>query len=74
MYLLISATAAVLADAQPAAAKPDDDTITVVGERLPAGAAEVEGRPGGADVVKADEYKDKVAVSLRDALAFSPGV
>ena len=73
MYLLLSATAAVLADPQPDTATPDN-TITVIGERLPAGTAEVEGRPGGADVVKADEYKDKVAVSLRDALAFSPGV
>src|SRR3546814_17858695 len=31
-------------------------------------------RPGGVDVVSADSFKDKVAVSLRDALAFSPGV
>ena len=31
-------------------------------------------RPGGVDVVDADEFEDKVAVSLRDALAFSPGV
>jgi iron complex outermembrane receptor protein len=74
MYLLLSATAAVLTDPPPAAATPDDNTITIIGERLPAGTAEVEGRPGGADVVKADEYKDKVAVSLRDALGFSPGV
>src|SRR5690348_15821518 len=73
MYLLLSATAAVLADPEPDAATPDD-TITVIGERLPAGTAEVEGRPGGADLVKADEYKDRQAVSLRDALLFSPGV
>ncbi|MGK2911130.1 MAG: TonB-dependent receptor family protein [Sphingobium sp.] len=30
--------------------------------------------PGGTDVVAADEYRDKAAVSLRDALGFSPGV
>src|SRR3546814_16695103 len=36
--------------------------------------SEIEKRPGGVDVVSADSFKDKVAVSLRDALAFSPGV
>lgn len=30
--------------------------------------------PGGVDVVAADDFGDRVAVSLRDALAFSPGV
>ncbi len=29
---------------------------------------------GGADLVPADTFEDKLAVSLRDALAFSPGV
>ena len=33
-----------------------------------------EKRPGGIDVVDATSFEDKVAVSLRDALAFSPGV
>ncbi len=37
-------------------------------------AAQVARTPGGVDVVAADEYQDKLAVSLRDALAFSPGV
>src|SRR3546814_14815 len=36
--------------------------------------SEIEKRPGGVDVVSADSFKDKVAVSLRDALAFPPGV
>ena len=31
-------------------------------------------QPGGTDIVSAEAYRDKVAVSLRDALAFSPGV
>lgn len=31
-------------------------------------------RPGGVDVVDASAFEDKVAVSLRDALTFSPGV
>lgn len=30
--------------------------------------------PGGADTVSAEEFSNKVAVSLRDALGFSPGV
>lgn len=34
----------------------------------------IEKRPGGVDVVDASAFADKVAVSLRDALAFSPGV
>lgn len=60
-------TGASIEDAPPA-------TIVVTGSRLPEGAAEVKGRPGGTDLVTADQYKDKAAVSLRDALAYSPGV
>ena len=74
MMLLLTATAAVLADERADAPVKPNDTIIVTGNRLPTGAAEVEGRPGGSDLVTADEYKDKLAVSLRDALAFSPGV
>ncbi|MCW3796880.1 TonB-dependent receptor [Sphingomonas sp. BN140010] len=62
-----SATGASVKETQP-------DTIVVTGSRLPAGAAEVKGRPGGTDLVAADQFKNKAAVSLRDALAFSPGV
>lgn len=64
--------------AAPAAAEndqPDRSTILVLGQ--PA-AAPARGAPltvsGGANVVGAEEFADKVAVSLRDALAFSPGV
>lgn len=39
-----------------------------------AAAARVQRTPGGVDVVAADDYADRLAVSLRDALAFSPGV
>jgi len=75
MLLLLAAGAAALADAPVASAANDGaQDIIVTGERLPAGAIEVEQRPGGANVVKADAYRDKLAVSLRDALAFSPGV
>jgi iron complex outermembrane receptor protein len=31
-------------------------------------------RPGGVDLVEAAEFENRLAVSLRDALAFSPGV
>ncbi len=52
-----------------------DRTIIVTGERA---AHEAEERasqtPGGTDVVTYDEYADKSLVSLRDALAYSPGV
>jgi len=37
-------------------------------------AAKVVRTPGGVDVVSAEEFDDKLAVSLRDALSFSPGV
>ncbi|AMK24459.1 MULTISPECIES: TonB-dependent receptor family protein [unclassified Sphingobium] len=37
-------------------------------------AAKVARTPGGIDVVSAEDFEDKLAVSLRDALSFSPGV
>jgi iron complex outermembrane recepter protein len=73
MISIFTAGAVALA-ASDASAEADRDPIVVTGTRLPEGAAEVLGRPGGADLVAGHEYKDKVAVSLRDALAFSPGV
>jgi iron complex outermembrane recepter protein len=51
------------------------DEIVVTAERLVAEAIQKVGEtPGGANVVPATDYDDKAAVSLRDALAFSPGV
>lgn len=38
------------------------------------GLGEVEATPGGADYVPYQDYADRTAVSLRDALALSPGV
>ena len=35
---------------------------------------EIQRTAGGTDLVKAEDYDEKLAVSLRDALAFSPGV
>lgn len=77
MAILVFASTVALAatTAQPSAAElANQPVIVVTGQRLPAGAAEVQQRPGGSDLVMASEYKNLVAVSLRDALAFSPGV
>jgi iron complex outermembrane receptor protein len=38
------------------------------------GRYEIAGTPGGTDMIDAAEFEDRLAVSLRDALAFSPGV
>ena len=66
--------ALALLPSMAAHAEPVPDII--VSARLATDAArkEVEKRPGGVDVVDAAAFADKVAVSLRDALAFSPGV
>ncbi|HYZ48675.1 MAG TPA: TonB-dependent receptor, partial [Sphingomonas sp.] len=62
-----------LAAAVPAYADEPPATIIVTGQRA-ASEAETLARPGGTDLVTADDYRAKAAVSLRDALAFSPGV
>jgi iron complex outermembrane receptor protein len=64
--------------ATPALADEADDqakTILVVG-RAAASVAEAQAQktPGGTDVVTYEDYADKTVVSLRDTLAFSPGV
>lgn len=54
---------------------PDKSTIIVTGRRATGEARQqIDKRPGGVDVVDASAFDDKMAVSLRDALAFSPGV
>ncbi len=51
------------------------DEIVVTAEKLVGEAIQrVNETPGGANVVSAEEFDGKLAVSLRDALAFSPGV
>ncbi|WP_448664592.1 TonB-dependent receptor family protein [Sphingomonas sp. CJ20] len=53
----------------------DRDEIVVTAQQIVDQAIQrVSETPGGANVVSAEDYQDKVAVSLRDALAFSPGV
>ena len=65
--------AALPAFAQETPARHDE--IVVTAERLVNEAIQRVGEtPGGANVVPASDYDEKLAVSLRDALAFSPGV
>lgn len=56
-------------------AQPRNPEIVVSAERLIAEAIQkVRETPGGSDVVPGEDFANKQAVSLRDALAFSPGV
>jgi iron complex outermembrane receptor protein len=76
---MLSAGISLAMLAMPAVAHAEDDQDRpeiVVTAHVVTDAArkEVEKRPGGVDVVDAAAFADKVAVSLRDALAFSPGV
>ncbi len=68
LIVLALVPAAVAAEAAP-------ETIIVTARRADAAARRtVEATPGGVDLVTADEFRDRLAVSLRDALAFTPGV
>lgn len=63
------------ADASAFAAEFDDRTIIVTAQTAADDAkARAARTPGGTDVVTHEDYADKSLVSLRDALAFSPGV
>lgn len=67
---LLALAAPVLAEDAPA-----DQTIVVTAQRAIEDArAQAAQTPGGTDVVSAEDYGDKAAISLRDALGFSPGV
>jgi len=56
-------------------AEEADATIIVTAPEITdAAEARVARTPGGADIVRHDDYADKSIVSLRDTLAFSPGV
>lgn len=55
----------------PASAE-DRSTITVTAQPSPSEI--VQHTPGGVDSIDQAEFADRIAVSLRDALAFSPGV
>ncbi|UYY59078.1 TonB-dependent receptor family protein [Sphingomonas sp. S2-65] len=69
--------APMLLAALPAFAQQTDrtDEVVVTAEKLVEQAIQkVNETPGGADVVSAAEFQNRETVSLRDALAFSPGV
>ncbi len=68
LVLALSATPAFAEDADQSA------IIVTANPIIEAAAAPAQQTPGGVDVVAADEFENKLAVSLRDALAFSPGV
>jgi len=75
------AIAAMLAMAAPAIAEEAADaadegrTVIVVGHYATQEAeAQARATPGGTDVVRHEDYADKTIVSLRDTLAFSPGI
>lgn len=59
-----------------ALAAADAQTIVVTGHTTTTDpvAAQLRATPGGVDLVPAAAFEDRLAVSLRDALAFSPGV
>ena len=62
---------------RPALAEDEAEQSAIIVTANPvveAAAARVQRTPGGVDVVAAEAYEDKLAVSLRDALSFSPGV
>ncbi len=73
--LLASAACCALVPV-PVQAESDspDQAIVVTGQRIAEAEADADRRPGGADIVAASDYENVVAVSLRDALAYSPGV
>lgn len=53
----------------------DQQPIIVTAQQtLERAEAEIRRRPGGVDLVPAEDFANRSAVSLRDALAFSPGV
>ena len=61
--------------AVPAFADEADQRIIVTASPIiEEAAAKVARTPGGVDVIAAEDYQAKLAVSLRDALSFSPGV
>jgi iron complex outermembrane receptor protein len=60
----------------PTLACAQSTEIIVTGTRTTLAAAQEDAatRPGGVDVVAAEEFEDRYAVSFRDTLAFVPGV
>ncbi|AUW60619.1 ligand-gated channel protein (plasmid) [Sphingobium sp. SCG-1] len=57
-----------------AQASSERTDIIVTAQRIAEAQEEIDKRPGGASIVEADVFRNKVAISLKDALAFSAGV
>ena len=74
IYLLASAACCAFASVSAKAEAGPDSAIIVTGQRIAEAEADADRRPGGAGIVAATDYENVVAVSLRDALAFSPGI
>jgi len=74
--LRASVACSVIAIITPAAAEEAADATIIVTGRAAADQAEIlaNNTAGGTDVVSHEDYADKTVVSLRDSLAFSPGV
>jgi iron complex outermembrane recepter protein len=74
--LRASAACSLCAIITPAAAEDTADATIIVTGRTAADQAEVTAQKtaGGTDIVGHQDYADKTVVSLRDTLAFSPGV
>ncbi|MEG8219915.1 TonB-dependent receptor [Sphingomonas sp. HH69] len=71
----ISLCALALSSVPASAEEADGSRIIVTASpMIEAATVRVQRTPGGVDVVAADAFEDKLAVSLRDALTFSPGV
>jgi len=69
------ALAAATLFSTPAFAEGDEPAIIVTAHTDEEAARKrAQGTPGGADVVSYRDYADKTATSLRDTLAFSPGI
>ena len=68
---LHAATAVAAAPAFADMTTPDTIIVTAA---IDAAREQVDRTPGGSDVVDAAQFQDRLAVSLRDALAFSPGI
>ncbi|MGC4251836.1 MAG: TonB-dependent receptor [Sphingobium sp.] len=70
----LCAIACALSAVPVLADEADQGIIVTASPVIQEAAAKVARTPGGVDVVAAEDYEDRLAVSLRDTLAFSPGV
>lgn len=76
LSIAFGATLPAFADDAPAedATRIEETIIVVSDERAAAAKAQAAATPGGTDVITHEDYADRFLVSMRDTLAFSPGV